>query len=359
MNNLCIIIPVFNEYENIKKIYEEIISNTELNKLKYNIIFSDGGSRDRTIDAVQELIKKDSRVGLINPRVRTDLIHSVFKGMEVSNSELTAVMDGDLQHRVSDLVAMINRFQINNSIDLVVGVRSLDEKNDGLSRIRKKLSLSANKFLKYFFNINISDILSGFFILRTKCLKEEIFKNRPGGFKILFHILSTATDLKVEEYPINFDKRNNGESKLNEKVLYDFAIQVLSKALPINLPTQFLSFALIGLIGAIIHFFVFFTFLNYSSIYFYANLAALLVASSFNFLVNNYLTFSSNKLEGNSLLRGGGIYLIVSLITALSSTAYTNGLVNNGMIPIIATIISALGDSAFKFFVVRRLIWKI
>jgi dolichol-phosphate mannosyltransferase len=358
MNSLCIIIPVFNEFENVEKIYREITSNKELNKLKYNVIFSDGGSQDGTIDAVQELMKRDSKVGLINPRVRTDLIDSVFKGMEVANSELTAVMDGDLQHRVSDLVAMINKFHLNNSIDLVVGVRRLDEEHVGLSTVRKKLSLFANKFLKYFFNIKITDILSGFFVLRTKSIKDELFKNRPEGFKVLFHILSTVTDLKIEEYPINFDKRNKGESKLNEKVMYDFAIQILAKALPINLPTQFLSFALIGMIGAIIHFFVFFTFLNSYGIYFYANLSALLVASSFNFLVNNYLTFSSNKLQGSLLLRGGIIYLIISLLTALSSTIYTNGLVNNGMIPVIATIISAIGDSALKFFIVRRFIWK-
>ena len=137
--------------------------------------------------------------------------------MEVVNSELTAVMDGDLQHRVSDLVAMIHIFQIRNSVDLVVGVRSLDDENVGLSSIRKNLSLSGNRILKYFFNINTSDILSGFFVLRTKSLTDEIFKNRPAGFKILFHILSTATDMKVEEYPINFDKRSQGESKLNEK----------------------------------------------------------------------------------------------------------------------------------------------
>lgn len=358
MNDLSVIIPVFNEYENVKKIYQEIASNVELNKFEFKIIYSDGGSNDGTIAAINDLMKRDSRVCLVNPRVRTDLINSVLKGIEIANSTLVAVMDGDLQHRVSDLVAMLNKLNQNQAIDLVVGVRNLDKEQVGLSLVRKRLSLITNKLLNLFFGIKISDILSGFFVLKTASIENKTFLYRPEGFKILFHILSTCRNIKVEEYPIIFDKRLVGESKLNQKVMYDFCIQVLAKILPINLPTPFLSFALIGMIGAIIHFLTFFILLNLSSDYFVSNLSALLVASVFNFIVNNYLTFSSNTLKGVFLFKGGIIYLVISLLTAFSSTYYTNGFVNNGMVPVLATIISAIGDSALKFFIVRRLIWK-
>ncbi|OUU26613.1 MAG: hypothetical protein CBB97_07575 [Candidatus Endolissoclinum sp. TMED37] len=357
MKHLSIIIPVFNEEENIEKILDELFKNEKLKSLKFEIIFSDGGSSDETINIIKKILSIKKDIILINPRLRTDLINSVLKGMEIAHGKLVAVMDGDLQHRVSDLVDMIDKLN-NNKADLIVGSRKLNDENIALSSARKRLSLLGNNVLRYCFGIKISDILSGFFIIRREKIIKDIFLHKPAGFKVLFHVLSTCKNLKIVEHPINFDERVFGESKLNLRVIYDFVIQVSTRIIPLSLPTQFVSFAFIGTLGAIIHFFVFFSFMEIYNSYIIANLSALMTASGFNFLVNNYLTFASTSLKGKLLIKGGIIYLVISLITALSSTYFTNGYVKVGMVPIIGTCISAIIDSVFKYIIVRKLIWK-
>ncbi len=354
--NLSIIIPVLDEEGNISDLLDQLLSSAHLDTIRTEIIVSDGGSTDATLGIVRKYAQ-DNNITLIDPRKRTDLINSVMKGLEISKGDLIAVMDGDLQHSVSDLECMLKQIKHDKS-DIVIGTRELSSDKTGLSQRRKSLSKYGNKLMSVLVKHNVTDILSGFFVFRSGILTPKFFDQPPSGFKVLMHLLSTCSVKKISERKITFSERKYGESKLTERVLYDFLIQVLVQILPFKLPPKFVSFALVGILGAIIHFSVFFYTMGKFDNYIISNSSALFFASIFNFIVNNTLTFYANRLKGTLILRGAFVYVIIALITVTGTTAMTQGFVQEGMLPVVATCLSALTDSVFKYAAVRKFIWK-
>ena len=98
-------------------------------------------------------------------------------------------MDSDGQHRVIDLLQMYDYIKKKNK-DLIVGSRNLYTLDDNILKSkRKKISVLVNKALNLLFNFNLSDPLSGFFVLNRDIIVPKIFHNEISGFKVLFHII--------------------------------------------------------------------------------------------------------------------------------------------------------------------------
>ena len=94
--NLSIVIPTYNERENISKILEKL--RKSLRNIKYEIIFVDDNSPDGTSDEVQAFMKKSKNVRLIHRIGRRGLSGAIIEGIFASSASLVGVMDCDLQH---------------------------------------------------------------------------------------------------------------------------------------------------------------------------------------------------------------------------------------------------------------------
>ena len=94
--NLSIVIPTYNERENISKMLGKL--RKTLKNVKYEIIFVDDNSPDGTSDEVKAFMQKSPNIHLIHRIGRRGLSGAVIEGIFASNSSLVGVMDGDLQH---------------------------------------------------------------------------------------------------------------------------------------------------------------------------------------------------------------------------------------------------------------------
>ena len=134
---LTIIIPTFNEVNNIPKIVEKLES--ALSKVKYQIIFVDDESNDGTINKIRSLEAQKSNISLLLRIGRRGLSGACIEGMLISNTILIAVMDCDLQHDEKKLLEMVNKFQDKHNLDLIIGSRHTKNgrSEDGFNKFRK------------------------------------------------------------------------------------------------------------------------------------------------------------------------------------------------------------------------------
>ena len=319
---VSIILPTYNEENNILSIINEIIDRNKIYDLE--IIIIDDNSKDNTENLVRAFSKKDSRVRLISRIDRFGLSSAIKEGCLNAKGDIIAVMDSDGQHEVKSLFEAIDLL-CNNNCDLILGSRFLGKSSiKGLSQKRRNSSTLANRISKFSLPSsyrNLTDYLSGFFIFkRDSCIKfiKEINVN---GFKFLYELLAISRgSLNIIEIPLNFKPRRSGDSKLDIAVVWDFNISIIHSLFQRVVPRRAISFGLVGLIGVFVQLFVLYFVIWLTKFSFTTILPfAVICASCSNFLINNSLTFKNRKLYGKSLWIGLIKFLLVSSLPVIAN----------------------------------------
>ena len=220
MNKITIILPTLNEEKNINKIVNEIINKFNFND--YSILFVDDGSTDNTRYEIIESAKKNSKVDYLFRINDKDISRSFIEGLKKTESEYVILMDSDLQHDVSNLNLLIK--YLDTDIQFINGSRFLNKsfifKDYTYNYGRINMSKLFIYVIKKLLNINITDPLSGFFMIKRDVVlfnETRIYKN---GWKIMLDIyLGTKNFIKFKEIPIKINKRLEGQSKINLNVV--------------------------------------------------------------------------------------------------------------------------------------------
>ena len=215
---LSIVIPVYNEKNNISLLLSKI--NSAINKMKYEIIIVDDSSNDGSKKILKKLSNKFKNLKVIfrNKKIR-DLSKSCRDGFEKSKSDKILVMDGDLQHNPKYILRMIKMMK-NKNCDVVVGVRDLiNSRVKSLSFFRQSASYILIKFLHLIFGKKTIDPMSGFFLFKKKIYTKNKKLLFLKGFKILADLIYVDKNISVKDLKINFEYRVKGSSKLNYKIL--------------------------------------------------------------------------------------------------------------------------------------------
>lgn len=143
---LTVVIPTFNEGENIPSLYRMLVDSLE--GIRWEAIFVDDDSPDGTSDIAKQLALADARVRVIQRVGRRGLSSACIEGMLASVSPYVAVMDGDLQHDGTILPDMLNALKTDNT-DIVVASRTVGDGSFGaLRENRIKLSKFASRLTK-------------------------------------------------------------------------------------------------------------------------------------------------------------------------------------------------------------------
>ena len=212
-----IVIPIFNEGNNISKLVRLIKKN--LVKYKYEIIIVDDSSTDKTYSVLKYLTKKNKNLKVIYTKDKNrDLSKSCKDGFEKSKYSHILVMDGDLQHNPIYIPKMIKIFKQNNS-DFVIGVRNLKKRIKSLNIIRQFLSLLIIQIFDLFFKKKTIDPMSGFFLFKKKIYSDNKKKLFLKGFKILADLIYLNKNFKIHDLKIKFNYRKKGISKLNIRIM--------------------------------------------------------------------------------------------------------------------------------------------
>ena len=226
MNKFTIVIPVYNEAKNLKILIPEIYR--ELKNEKFEIIIVDDNSSDMTVKILKKFKKKNFH-HLIRKNKR-DLSKSCILGFKKSKYNNIIVMDGDLQHKPSDIKKFLNIFHKIRP-DFIVGTRDLfKDKKHNLNIFRLFASRILILIVKLFLGSKTSDPMSGFFMFKKKIFIKNQKKLIKKGYKILLDLLyNNSQKIKVVDVNINFDSRAKGKSKMSAKILFYLIYMIFAK----------------------------------------------------------------------------------------------------------------------------------
>ena len=229
MKKITVVLPTFNEAENIVEMIRNILA---LNIPGMNIIVADDDSRDGTQQQVLENFAGDDRVRLFNHPPPHGLSPSVVDAFDLSDSDLLCCMDADGQHRVEDLPGLLSEFT-DPEINMIIGSRYI--KNGGFSekwRFDRLLTSRGATYLAHIFlRVPVQDPMSGFFVIRQTAYRKIRPYLIPAGFKIALELawLITISGVGgVSEHPIIFAMRKYGESKLSPRIIMQYLKMLVS-----------------------------------------------------------------------------------------------------------------------------------
>lgn len=362
---------------NIEELVKNVSTILNNNNIKYEIIICDDNSPDKTWEKVLKISERDSRIKLIRRFRNKGLTPSVLEGMERSEGTILGVIDADLQHDPSLLPQMID---LAKKYDLVIASRYIENRENALSPFRKKLSKLGIYLSKIILGLNITDPLSGYFVVRKSVFFELSHLINAKGFKILLQILGRKKNIQITELPYSFGKRINGETKLTGEVAIDFLAELLSLRLKRNISSRFIRYSIIGLTG------IFINILGQISCNIFLNveektlinneysLPGIAVIFGFilsvlsNFYWNNMWTFKEKKIEGLfKNIKGFFRYLLITLIGFLIQISVwrfsLEGLISllsfHSFFLYFANIIGIFCATTWNYYISKNFMWKI
>lgn len=318
---LAVVIPTFNEAGNVVELIGRL--SRALKGREWEAVFVDDASPDGTAGVLREIARTDRRVRVIERIGRRGLSSACIEGMMATGAPLIAVMDADLQHDPQLLVTLARQLEVDPELDLAIASRFVEGGGTGdWDRDRVMKSEQASRIARLVLETDIADPMSGFFMIRAHRFRELAPRLSGIGFKILLDLLTTARrPLHFVEVPLVFHRREVGESKLDYVVALEFLLALYDRLFGRVVPTRFAMFAGIGAVGVIVHMSILGLFYGVLGIGFVAaQIIATLGAMTFNFFLNNALTYRDRRLHGTRALALGWLsFCAVCSIGALAN----------------------------------------
>ena len=221
--DMSVIIPTFNEKENIGKIVPRINEVFAGSGINGEIIVVDDNSKDGTQQIVADLAKKTDNIKLLIRYQDPGLSQSVIDGFRAARSDIFLVIDADFSHPTELIPSFYREIMAGN--DIVVGSRYIAGGNIVNWPLQRRIISKGATLLGRLIVPRVKDPVSGFFAIRREVIVDAPLK--PKGYKILLEILGRGHWRLVKEIPFTFKDRVEGSSKLKGKTMKEYALQVL------------------------------------------------------------------------------------------------------------------------------------
>lgn len=218
MADSIVIIPTYNEKENIENIIRKVFSFEKV----FHILIVDDGSPDGTADIVKKLQEEFSeKLFIIERKGKLGLGTAYIKGFHwalENNYEFITEMDADFSHPPHDLLNLYDAVK-NKGADVSVGsryVKGISVVNWPLGRIL--ISYFASMYVRTILGMNIQDTTAGFVCYKREVLETigiDDIKMKGYGFQIEMKFKAWKLGYKIKEVPIIFTDRTEGASKMS------------------------------------------------------------------------------------------------------------------------------------------------
>lgn len=356
---LAIILPTLNESGNLAPLIDRI--EASLGTDGWEVLIIDDDSADGTADEARELALNAPHIRVIQRIGRRGLASAAIEGFCATAAPFVAVMDADHQHDPALLPQMLDALK-GSQADICVASRfAKGASTQGWDEPeRERLSEIANRAARWITGVELTDPMSGYFMLPTKVARNFAPRLSGIGFKILLDLLATAdTPMKVREFPLQFEARREGESKLDRAVLFDFLAGLYDKSIGQVIPTRFALFGTVGALGVGVHLAVLTALLLIAGEGFALSQGiAVLAAMSFNFWLNNWLTYRDRRLKGaGAFVRGWISFCATCAVGALANVAVATLLAGQGVFWLAAALAGILVGSVWNYALSSRFVW--
>ena len=353
---LSVVIPTFKEALNVEPLLAKLAA--ALTGVTWQAIFVDDDSPDGTAAVVKRVAATDPRVMCLHRVGRRGLAGAVIEGVMASAAPFVAVVDGDMQHDETLLPEMLSLLKADRA-DLVVGSRYLATgaaDASALGQTREAGSRLANWLGRKVLHAEVTDPMSGFFMMRRELIEAVAPKLSTSGFKVLFDIMaSQPTPPRYVELPYQFRARVAGESKLDNGVVVQYLGLLIAKLSLDLISPRFLMFALVGASGVVVHLAILRSLLAHG--FAAAQLTAALGAMTSNYLINNAVTYRDKRKRGLSLLIGYLKFVVLCSVPLAANVAVATMVYERGPAWWVAGVAGAVVAAVWNYVTTSRAVW--
>ena len=343
--DLSVIIPTFNEEENIQSTIQKISYILRPANIPFEILVVDDSSTDKTQLVVTDLIIRHYPVVLVTRAKDPGLSQSVMEGIERTKGSVVVVTDADESHDINLIPQMYNEIK-NGGCNIVIGSRYISGGGIKNWPLKRRVISWGATFLGRLLFPKITDPISGFFGVKRDLIINSPSINPRCGYKILMEILSKCQWDSVKELPYVFTNRKVGESKLNKSTIVQFAKQFIDNALfPGRGKKELMRvarFAVVGLSGIVVNMSFLILFKEFlSAPLILASAAAIEISIITNFILNDKWTFQGfnnnswicRLISFNGVSIGGAIInvVILTLLTTIGIWYVLGNLIGIGV----------------------------
>jgi len=355
---LAVVVPTFKESGNVGPLLR--LLDAALTGIEYEVIFVDDDSPDDTAALVRSIGRTNPRVRVLQRIGRRGLASACIEGMLATPARYIAVMDADLQHDervLPQMLALLKR----DELDLVIGSRNVEGGSMGqFARQRVLLSGLGARLSRMVCHCTLSDPMSGFFIVDRRFFEEVVHRLSALGFKILVDLVSSCRrPVRFGEVPYQFRSRQSGESKLDLNVGLEYISLLLDKLIGDVIPVRFVLFGFVGALGLVVHLTTLGLLTYAAGVAFVpAQAGATLAAMTFNFLLNNVVTFRDRRLRGWRMVRGLFEFYVACSLGALANVSLAKLLNANGFPLFAAGACGMIVSSVWNYGVNTIFTWR-
>ena len=369
-NQISIIIPTYNESQNILNILKSIKENLPKN-ISAQAIVVDDNSPDGTGKIVEDYLKNLKKITnytieIIHRKTKDGLGSAILKGIQQATGDTIVVMDSDFSHPpqiIPKLVESIKKYQY----DIAVASRYIKGgKIENWSAKRKLISKFATLIAKKGLGVKTKDPMSGFFAFKKNIIQGLNFDAL--GYKFLLELLVKTKGINVKEIPYTFENRKLGSSKLDTSTVIDYfrSVWKLYKNGKIKSTNEkrgsvrFLSkaarFFTVGASGLGVNYIVSMLFTSGLTElwYLHANIFGIIASISTNFILNKVWTFEDRDFSRKKTISQFGKFSLFSSLGALVQLGMVFWLVDSYDISYPLALVSAIGTAAFSNFILNK-----
>lgn len=214
--SLSIVLPTYNEKDNISILIPKIENLFRKEKIDGEIIVIDDYSPDGTAEIALKLNKKYNNIKVIRKK-KEGIGSALVKGYDNSSKEVIISMDADLSYNYKDIPRFLKK--IDEGYDLVVGCRHLDSKNYEKKKfstfLKNIVSRYGNKIATKISGINIHDFSANYRAIRKEVWVNLKTKEKSNSLLLEMIFAAKSKKYKITELQINFKERVYGKSKIN------------------------------------------------------------------------------------------------------------------------------------------------
>ena len=354
---LAVVVPTFNERENVRELLGRL--ETALAGTAYEVVFVDDDSPDGTADAIRAIALDDTRVRVVQRIGRRGLSSACIEGILATPAPYVAVMDADLQHDESLLPAMLGKLRGDN-LDLVIATRYGEGGSDSaFSENRARLSHWGRTVSRIVARSELSDPMSGFFLIDRRFFDEVAHSLSAVGFKILLDIVSASRrPVRLAELPYHFRPRLHGTSKLDLSVGVEYLQLVIHKLTRDVVPPRFVMFGLVGGTGVVLHLAILYALLLARQPFVLSQIVSTFVVMTSNFFLNNELTWRDHRLRGAAMIGGLLEFYFACAIGAFINVQVASYAIGHGAPWYVAGFAGLVVGSVWNFAVTAATTWN-
>jgi len=362
IKNVCVVLPTYNEAENIKTILDQTFSNQKrLDNYSLSVLVVDDNSPDNTKDIVQQLMATYPKLAQLNGD-KKGLGDAYKRGINFAlktlDADLIVQMDADGQHDpglIAGFVKMTERY------DVIIGSRFIEGGSTPHFSYRRKIMSKVGNFLIRYLGgaYVVKDCTSGYRVIRKEVLEKcqlSAFPTKGYSFQSWLICELLRKGAVIKEMPIIFKKRLTGDSKLTFRDQLEFLVNIVRIRFANS--EEFVNYCLVGASGVVVNLSVYYSLTRFLDINVLLSSPIAIEASLLtNFLLHNYWTFRDRRTKKTLVSRLLSFHVVAGvagLINYLMFVALISLLLINDILAVLfgigaGIIFNYTGNSLWTF----------